>query len=41
MSAYSRTELSIAKNMGLNPWDIDREQLRLWGLETDTILLRL
>jgi hypothetical protein len=41
LSDYSQTELSIAKNMGLNPWDIDREQLRLWGQETDTILLKL
>ncbi len=37
LSAYSQTELSIAKNMGLSPWDIDREQLRTWGLETDSI----
>jgi hypothetical protein len=41
LSDYSQTELSIAKNMGLDPWDIDREQLRLWGRETDTILSRL
>ncbi|MBN1758599.1 MAG: hypothetical protein JW863_09790 [Chitinispirillaceae bacterium] len=38
MSEYSPTELSIAKSMHLNPWDIDRKQLRRWGKETDMIL---
>ena len=38
MSEYSPTELSIAKNMHLNPWDIDRKQLRRWGKDADGII---
>jgi hypothetical protein len=37
LSAYSQTELSIARYMGLAPWDIDREQLRIWGQEADSV----
>jgi hypothetical protein len=35
LSEYTRTEQSIARFMGVSPWDIDREQLRIWGLEAD------
>jgi hypothetical protein len=38
LSGYSETELSIADNMGLDPWDIDRKLLKLWGRETDSVL---
>jgi hypothetical protein len=37
LSGYSQTELSIANSMGLSPWDIDREQLRIWAEETDSV----
>jgi hypothetical protein len=37
LSTYSATELSIAENMGLNPWNIERKQLRRWGSETDSL----
>jgi hypothetical protein len=39
LSAYSKTELSIARYMGLPPWEIDREQLRIWAQEIDSIPL--
>ena len=38
LSGYSQTELSIADKMGLDPWDIDRKLLKLWGKETDSVL---
>jgi hypothetical protein len=38
MSRYSPTELSIAKSMGKQPWEINRNQLKKWARETDNII---
>ncbi|MBN1547499.1 MAG: hypothetical protein JW902_12655 [Syntrophaceae bacterium] len=36
LSVYSQTEQNIAKNMGLSPWEIERNQLKKWGQEADS-----
>jgi hypothetical protein len=41
LSGYTPTEITIAKNMGLNPWQINRKQLKKWAQESDSAMSKM